>query len=202
MHKTPERFLERTTAPGVITQLLRRVRQGDPQAPGELWERLYPELHRLAERYFRSEREGHTLSPTALLHEAYLELVDQAEKDWQSRAHFVGVAAQVMRRLLVDYARAHRAGKRAGAHPNLSLNEELVLAPERTEKVLALDEALERLAAWDARQSRIVELRFFGGLSEKETAEALGLGVRTVTREWNMAKAWLYGELQPKGGRE
>ena len=186
-----------TAAPGEITELLRRVRQGDRQAPGELWERLYPELHRLAERYCRGERQGHTLSPTALIHEAYLELVDQWEKTWQSRAHFVGVAAQVMRRILVDYARSHRAGKRAGAHPNISLHEELVLAPERADQVLALDEALERLAALDLRQSRIVELRFFGGLSEAETAEALGLGVRTVTREWNMAKAWLYRELQP-----
>jgi RNA polymerase sigma-70 factor, ECF subfamily len=125
----------------------------------------------------------------------YLELVDQWEKTWQSRAHFVGVAAQVMRRLLVDYARSHRAG----AHPTISLHEERVLAPERAEQILALEEALERLAAWDARQSRIVELRFFGGLSEAETAEALGLGVRTVTREWNMAKAWLYGALQASG---
>jgi RNA polymerase sigma-70 factor, ECF subfamily len=197
MEKTPERILDTTAEPGEITQLLRRVRQKDRQAPGELWERLYPELHRVAERYFRSERPGHTLSPTALIHEAYMGLVGQAEKDWQNRAHFIGVAAQVMRRILVDYARSHRAGKRAGAHPNTSLHEELVLAPERAEQVLTLDEALERLAALDARQSRIVELRFFGGLSEKETAEALGIGVRTVTREWNMAKAWLYGELQP-----
>jgi RNA polymerase sigma-70 factor, ECF subfamily len=142
------RVLDRKAAPGEITQLLRRVREGDRHAPGELWERLYSELHRLAERYCWGERPGHTLSPTALLHEAYLELVDQAEKDWQSRAHFVGVAAQVMRRLLVDYARAHRAGKRAGAHPNIRLHEERVLAPERPEQVLAREEALERLAAW------------------------------------------------------
>jgi RNA polymerase sigma-70 factor, ECF subfamily len=185
-----------TATPGEITLLLQRVRQGDAHAPGELWEQLYPELHRLAQRYCWGERPGHTLSPTGLLHEAYLELVDQAEKDWQSRAHFVGVAAQVMRRLLVDYARAHRAGKRAGAHRNLSLHEELVLAPERSEQVLALDELLERLALLDPRQSRIVELRFFGGLTEAETAEVLGMSPRTVTREWKMAKAWLYGELQ------
>ncbi|MFL6415786.1 MAG: sigma-70 family RNA polymerase sigma factor [Bryobacteraceae bacterium] len=194
------KVLEMIEASGEITQLLHRVRKGDRQALGELWQRLHPELHRLAERYFRTERQGHTLSPTALIHEAYLELVDQSEKAWQSRAHFVGVAAQVMRRILVEYARSHRAHKRAGAHPNISLHEELVLAPERAEKVLALDEALERLAALDARQSRIVELRFFGGLSDKETAEALGIGVRTVTREWSMAKAWLYGALQPSGG--
>ncbi|MFL6415779.1 MAG: ECF-type sigma factor [Bryobacteraceae bacterium] len=185
-----------TAAPGEITYLLQRVREGDSHAPGELWEHLYPALHRIAERYCWGERPGHTLSPTGLIHEAYLELVDQPQKDWQSRTHFLAVAAQVMRRLLVDYARAHRAAKRAGAHLNVSLHEELVLAPERTEQVLALDELLERLAALDAQQSRIVELRFFGGLTETETAEVLGIGVRTVTREWKMAKAWLYGELQ------
>jgi RNA polymerase sigma-70 factor (ECF subfamily) len=188
-------------AAGEITQLLRKVRQGDPQASGELWERLYSELHRLAERYGWNERRGHTLSPTGLIHEAYLKLVDEAEKDWQNRAHFVGVAAQVMRRLLVDYARSHRAVKRAGAHQQISVHEELLLTPEPTEQLLAVDEALEPLAAVDARQSRIVELGFFGGLSEKETAEVLGVGVRTVTGEWSMAKAWLYGELQPKGRR-
>src|SRR4051794_15327576 len=139
MHNTRERLLH-PAAPGEVTQLLQRIRQRDRHAQGELWQRLYPELHRLAERYLRSERDGHTLSPTALIHEAYLELVDQAEKDWQNRAHFMGVAAQVMRRILVDYARSHRAHKRAGAHPNLRLNEQLVLAPERTEQVLALDE--------------------------------------------------------------
>jgi RNA polymerase sigma factor (TIGR02999 family) len=186
--------------PGQITQLLGKVREGDPQAPGELWALLYPELHRLARRYGQSERRDHTLSPTGLIHEAYLELVDQANKDWKNRAHFVGVAAQVMRRILVDYARSHRADKRSGAHLNVSLNEQLVLAPERSQQVLALDEALEKLAVVDARQSRIVELRFFGGLSETETAEILGVGVRTVTREWSMAKAWLYSALRPKGG--
>jgi RNA polymerase sigma factor (TIGR02999 family) len=184
-----------TAAPGEITDFLRRIRQGDPQAERQLWERLYPELYRLAERCCRNERHGHTLSPTALVNEAYLELVEQSEKQWQNRAHFVAVASQVMRRVLVDYARGYRAGKRAGAHPKISLDEKLMLGPDRAGQILDLDEALERLAALDSRQSRIVELRFFGGLSEKETAELLGVGVRTVTRGWSMAKAWLYREL-------
>ena len=185
-----------SATPGEITGLLRKMREGDPQAEKELWERLYPELHRLAERYCRKERNQHTLSPTALLNEAYLELVEQSEKQWQNRAHFVAVAAQVMRRVLVDYARRHRAAKRVGAHEQISLNEELTLVPDRAEQIVALDEALTRLAAFDSRQSRIVELRFFGGLSEEETAGLLGVGVRTVTRNWSMAKAWLYRELQ------
>lgn len=185
--------------PGEITQLLRKVREGDSQAQGQLWDRLYPELHRLAERYCRNERQGHTLAPTSLIHEAYLQLIDQSDKDWQSCAHFIGVAAQVMRRILVDYARAYRAEKRPGAHQQISLHEEAAMAPERAEQILALDEALIQLATFDARQSRIVELRFFGGLSEKETAEVLGIGVRTVAREWSMAKAWLYGTLGQSG---
>jgi len=186
------------SAPSEVTFLLQKIRQGDSEAHVHLWERLYPELHRLAERYFKRERQAHTLSASALIHEAYFQLVDQSGKEWQSRAHFVGVAAQVMRRILIDYARSHRAGKRAGAHRQISFNEQLLLTPERAEQIVALDEALARLAALDARQSRIVELRFFGGLSEKETAEVLGIGVRTVTREWRMAKAWLYGELHSK----
>ena len=182
--------------PGEITGLLRKIQQGDAQAEKQLWERLYPELHRIAERCCRSERQGHTLSPTALVNEAYLELVEQSEKQWQNRAHFVAVAAQVMRRVLVDYARRHRAGKRAGAHHQISLDGELTFVPDRAQQIVALDEALMRLAVLDSRQSRIVELRFFGGLSEEETAGLLGVGVRTVTRNWSMAKAWLYRELQ------
>jgi RNA polymerase sigma factor (TIGR02999 family) len=185
---------------GEITHLLQKVRQGDSRAEEELWERLYPELYRLADLHCRKERAEHTLGPTALINEAYLELVDQSAKEWQSRAHFVGVAAQVMRRVLVDYARKHQAGKRGGRHRQISLNEELMLIPGRAEQVIALDEALGRLAAFDPRQSRIVELRFFGGLSEKETAELLGVGVRTVTRGWNVAKAWLYGQLKTQAG--
>lgn len=191
-----------SSAPGEITFLLQKIRDGDSEAQTQLWEQLYPELHRLAERYCRGERDGHTLSPTALLHEAYFQLVKQSDKDWESRAHFIGVAAQVMRRILVDYARAYRADKRAGAHQNISLDDGLVVAPERPDQILALDEALLRLSSLDARQSRIVELRFFGGLSDKETAEVLGISIRTVTREWGMAKAWLYGELGRRAGRD
>jgi RNA polymerase sigma-70 factor (ECF subfamily) len=154
-------------AQGEITDLLQKVRRGDSRAEEQLWERLYPELYRLADLYCRNERAEHTLGPTALINEAYLELVDQSTKDWQSRAHFVGVAAQVMRRVLVDYARKHHAGKRGGGLGRISFNEELTLIPERAEQLIALDEALARLAAFDPRQSRIVELRFFGGLSEK-----------------------------------
>jgi RNA polymerase sigma-70 factor, ECF subfamily len=187
-----------TMAPGEITGLLVKMRQGDRQAERQLWDRLYPELHRLAEGSCRNERDGHTLSPTALVNEAYLELVEQSEKQWQNRVHFVAVAAQVMRRVLVDYARIHQAAKRGGGSGNrqFSFNEELMLIPQRADQVIALDEALGRLAAFDPQQSRIVELRFFGGLSERETAELLGLGVRTVTRGWNMAKAWLYSQLK------
>lgn len=191
-----------SSAPGEITFLLQKIRDGDSEAQTQLWEQLYPELHRLAERYCRGERDGHTLSPTALLHEAYFQLVKQSDKDWESRAHFIGVAAQVMRRILVDYARAYRADKRAGAHQNISLDDGSVVAPERPDQILALDEALLRLSSLDARQSRIVELRFFGGLSDKETAEVLGISIRTVTREWGMAKAWLYGELGRRAGRD
>jgi RNA polymerase sigma-70 factor, ECF subfamily len=185
---------------GEITDLLRKIREGDPEAEGCLWERLYPELHRIAARYCRNERPEHTLSPTALINEAYVELIGQSDKRWQNRAHFMAVAAQVMRRVLVDYARRHRAGKRAAAHPRVSLDEELTLAPEAAEQILIVDEALTRLASLDSRLSRIVELRFFGGFSEKETADLLGVGVRTVTRGWSMAKAWLYTELRAHGG--
>jgi len=183
------------SARGEITELLRKLRQGDTQAEGQLWERLYPELHRVAERYCRNERVEHTLSPTALINEAYIELVEQSNKEWQDRTHFVGVAAQVMRRVLVDYARKHRAAKRSGAHQQISFDEGVMPMRQREDEVIELDEALTRLADLDARQSRIVELRFFGGLSERETAEVLGVGVRSVTRGWSMAKAWLYGEL-------
>ena len=140
-----------------------------------------PELHRLAQSYRRDERPDHTLSPTALVHEAYLRLVAQREKTWHSKVHFVGVAAQVMRRVLVDHARQHRVGKRAGAHVRIGLEEKFVAAPAPAEHILALDEALADLEKIDPQQSRVVELRFFGGLTEQETAEVLGIGVRTVT---------------------
>src|SRR5689334_16029706 len=134
-----------SAAPGEITALLRKMQEGDPQAEKQLWERLYPELHRLAERCCRNERDQHTLSPTGLVNEAYLELIEQSARQWQNRAHFLGVAARVMRRVLVDYARRHRADKRAGAHQRVSFNEELMLVAERSEQIVAVDEALTRL---------------------------------------------------------
>lgn len=182
-----------------ISILLRHIQDGDKEAENSLWNRLYPELHRLAQRYANAERSDHTLSPTALLHEAYLHLVEQGGKTWVSKVHFLGVAAHVMRRVLVDHARKHRVGKRAGAHMCISLEEEFVVSLRPAKHILALDDALAELEKVDPQQSRVVEMRFFGGLTEQETAEVLGISVRTVTREWSMAKAWLCGQLQALG---
>jgi RNA polymerase sigma factor (TIGR02999 family) len=186
--------------PGEVTQLLQALRGGDRSAEGKLLDAVYRELHQMAARYMRRERADHTLQPTALIHEAYFRLIDQREKDWQNRAHFYGVAAQVMRRILVDYARTHRTAKRGGAHQKVSLDDAILLSPEQSDEIVALDEALSRLARLDPRQTRVVELRFFGGLSEEETAQLLGVSSRTIKRDWSMAKAWLYGELNTGGG--
>lgn len=183
------------SAPQEITRLLLEMNNGGEGVESRLAPMIYNELHRLAACYMRHERAGHTLQATALVHEAYLRLVEQRGKRWQNRAHFFGVAAQVMRRFLVDYARAHRTQKRGGEHVTVSLDEALLLSSTESLQLIALDEALERLAQWDPRQSRIVELRFFGGLAEEEIAELLGVTSRTVRREWSMAKAWLQGEL-------
>ena len=184
---------------GEITGLLARVRKGDQQANAQLAPLIYDELRRLAAHYMRSERPDHTLQATALVHEAYIRLVGQ-DVDWQNRAHFFAVAAQIMRRVLVDYARAAKAGKRSGKLHRIPLETALVYAEEQSGELVALDEALDRLQKWDPRQSRIVELRFFGGLSVEETAEVLGISTRTVKRDWSMARAWLYGELTKAGG--
>jgi RNA polymerase sigma factor (TIGR02999 family) len=157
---------------------------------------VYAELRRLAASYLRRERPDHTLQPTALVHEAYLRLVDQTQARWQNRAHFLGVAAQMMRRILVDHARGHRAEKRGGDFQILSLDENIDVSGERAADLVALDEALKRLAELDPQKSRVVELRFFGGLSVEETAEVLGVSAPTVKRQWRMAKAWLYGQVQ------
>jgi RNA polymerase sigma factor (TIGR02999 family) len=178
-----------------VTRLLVAVRAGQAEAEGELYRAVYAELHRIAARYMRRERPDHTLQATALIHEAYVDLIDQQHKDWQNRAHFYGVAANVMRRILIDHARAHRTAKRGGRDQKLSLDEALPLTPQPPDELLALDEALARLAQFDPRQSRVVELRFFGGLSEEEAAQVLGVSSRTVKRDWRMAKTWLYGEL-------
>ena len=178
-----------------VTVLLERWGGGDEGALDELMPLVYAELRRLASSYLRREREGHTLQPTALVNEAYLKLVDQRQARFSSRAHFFGVAAQLMRRILVDHARAHRAGKRGGSKFAVTLGhaDEIASAPDTD--ILAVHDALERLAALDAQQARIVELRFFGGLSIEETAEVLGVGHATVERDWKMARAWLRREL-------
>jgi RNA polymerase sigma factor (TIGR02999 family) len=156
---------------------------------------VYNELRRLADHYLRQERQDHTLQPTALVHEAYLKLIDQTRVDWQNRAHFFGVAAQVMRRILVDHARRHRASKRGGFQQKLTLDEAIDYSQSRDVDLVALDDALNALARLDARQSRIVELRFFGGLTIEETAEALDISPATVKVDWSMAKAWLRREI-------
>lgn len=180
---------------GEVTHLLLGVRAGDREAEDKLVEVVYGELHRMAARYIRQERPGHTLQATALVNEAYVRLIDQRGKDWQNRAHFFGVAAHVMRRVLIDHARSHQTLKRGGEIRKVSLEDALPFSPERSEQLMALDDALSRLAAIDPRQARVVELRFFGGLSETEAAEVLGVSIRTVKRDWSVAKAWLYGEM-------
>ena len=159
---------------------------------------VYDELHRLARRYMRRESPGHTLQTSALLNEAFLRLVDQKNVHWQNRAHFYGIAAQMMRRILVDYARSRNYEKRGGGARALSLDESLIVSDARNEEVVNVHEALERLTEFDSRKGQIVELRFFGGLSIEETAEVLGVSPGTVMRDWTLAKAWLRRELSPE----
>ncbi len=181
--------------PNEITGQLLAWRAGDATALEQLIPAVYRELHSMAERYLRSEDPGHTLQPTALVHEAYLRLIDQTQVDWQNRAHFFGVAAQMMRRILVDHAKTKQRDKRGGGALNLSLDEALDYGQERAPELIALDDALQSLAAFDERKSRVVELRYFGGLSVAETAQVLDVGEQTITRDWNMAKAWLHQQL-------
>jgi RNA polymerase sigma factor (TIGR02999 family) len=183
-----------------VTSLLRELAQGKQEAAGELMPLVYDELRRLAGRYMRRERENHTLQTTALVHEAYLKLVEQNSVNWQSRAHFFGIAAQIMRRVLIDHARGHLREKRGGGQPVVALDEALVFSPEQSSALVELDGALNRLAVMDARQARIVELRFFGGLTVEEAAEVLGISPKTVKRDWSVAKAWLHGELKAAYG--
>lgn len=178
-----------------VTELLQQWSVGRQDALDELWPAIYGELRRLAASYLRRERPNHTLQATALVHEAFLKLVDQRAVRWQNRAHFFGIAAQMMRRILVDHARAHTASKRGSGIRPLSLDEALAVAPTSDVDLLALDEALTRLAEVDPRQGRVVELRFFGGLTVDETAEVLHVSPATIGREWTLAKAWLYAEL-------
>jgi len=181
-----------------ITQLLLAWSDGDQAALEKLTPLVYAELHRLAKGYMFGERPGHALQTTALINEAYLRLIDWKNVRWRSRAHFFGVAAQVMRRILVDFARARHYTKRGGAAQQVSLDEAITIHEDRSAEFIALDEALKSLAEIDPRKSQVVELRFFGGLSAEETAEALKVSQRTVEREWNSARAWLYRELRGK----
>ena len=178
-----------------VTELLQQWSSGQREALDQLLPQVYAELRRLAASYFRRERPHHTLQPTALVHEAFVKLVDQRAVRWQNRAHFFGIAAQLMRRILVDHARARDAAKRGAGEAPLSLEEWQLTAPGVDFEILALDEALTRLASIDPRQSRVVELRFFAGLTMDETAEVLHVSPATVGREWTLARAWLYAEI-------
>ena len=179
-----------------ITLLLAQLRSGNKEAEAQLIPLVYKELHRLARGYMQRERGDHTLQTSALVNEAYMRLMGEHGIDWKNRAHFFGVSAQIMRRILVDHARTRDAKKRGGGARKISLESAFVYSDEQSWQVVAIHEALNKLADWDARQSRIVELRFFGGLNVEETAEALALSPTTVKREFQLAKAWLYGELR------
>jgi RNA polymerase sigma factor (TIGR02999 family) len=179
-----------------VTALLCRWSAGDEKAPEQLMPLVYQELRDLARRYLQRERGDHTLQPTALVHEAYLKMVDQSRVQWQNRAQFFGIAAQLMRRILVDHARAHVAAKRGGQAERISLEDAQISPEERAAELVQLDDALTELAAVDVRKSRIVELRFFGGLSIDETAEAMGVNSATVRRDWTVAKTWLHHRIR------
>jgi RNA polymerase sigma-70 factor (ECF subfamily) len=185
-----------------ITQLLLAWSDGDPEALAKLTPLVYAELRRLARRYMNREPPGHVLQTTALVHEAWLKLIDQRRVRWQNRAQFFGVSAQLMRRILVDMARSRNYAKRGGGARQVELEEALSVCRVRDSDLSALDEALSALAAFDARKARVVELRFFGGLSVEETAEVLKVSTDTVTRDWNAAKAWLYRELSRKSSHD
>jgi len=184
-----------------ITQLLRAWREGQASVPEKLVPLVYGELHRLAKAYMARERPDHTLQTTALVHEAYLKLVDVSAADLRDRAHFFAVCAQIMRRILVDWARSHRSLKRGGNLRPVQLEEALVVSPESEVDLVGLDDALEALAAIDPRKSRIMELRFFGGLSVEETAAVLNVSPETVLRDSKLAKSWLWRELTSRGAR-
>lgn len=183
------------SAPSGVTLLLRRASEGNREALDELLPLVYAELRRRAQARLRHERSGHTLQATALVHEAYMRLIDQKKVRWQDRAHFFAFAGQAMRRILVDHARKHKAAKRGGAATKVTLNEEIAPSKQRDVDVEALHDALEILESMDSRQARIVELRFFAGLTEEEISEVLGISTGTVKRDWRSAKAWLFHEL-------
>ncbi len=181
-----------------ITRMLKDwSSEGNREALDNLMPFVYDELHRQASRYLRKERHDHTLQTTALINEAYMKLIDQSEVQWQNRAHFFAIAAQTMRRILVDYARTRKREKRGGDDVKLQLDEAIQTpAKEKSVDLVALDEALNRLAEFDERQARVVELRYFSGMTEEETAVVLSISPATVRRDWNMAKAWLFHQLR------
>ncbi len=185
-----------TSSPHEVTQLLLDWRNGHQGALDKLTPLIYSELRRLAESYLRRERAHHTLQATALVNEAFLQLLGAHQMDWQNRAHFFGIAARLMRQILVDHARAHAASKRGSGQEALPLDEALEVPGGRAADVVALDDALRDLAAFDERKSRVIEVRYFGGLSIEETAEVIGISVATVRRELRMAEAWLYRQMQ------
>ncbi len=190
------------SSPNKVTQLLLDWSEGDKAALDKLMPLVHEELRRLAHHYMGRERPGHTLQTTALVNEAYLRLIDQRSVHWQNRTHFFGIASQLMRRILVDHARARNYAKRGGGAHQVSLDEAMVVSPERAADVVALDDALSALAEIDERKRQIVEMRFFGGLSIEETAEVLGVSPGTVMRDWTLAKAWLHREINNKGTSE
>lgn len=180
--------------PGDVTRLLRELGRGDPSAAEKLVPLVYGELRRLANYHLRRERPGHTLQPTALVHEAFLKMADQREADWKSRGQFIALASEVMRRILVDYARRRNRLKRGAGADGAPLDE-VLLSEEQSEEILALDIALDRLEKKEPRQRRVVELRYFGGLTVDEAATALGVSPKTVRRDWTVARAWLYQQM-------
>jgi RNA polymerase sigma factor (TIGR02999 family) len=183
---------------GEVTQLLNRARDGDPGAFDRLLPLIYDELRAIARRQLRREQIGHTLQPTALVHDAYLKLVDQTGVEWRDRAHFFSIAARAMRQVLIDYARRRGAEKRGGGVVRTTLSNQELALEVPLEELLALDDALDRLAEVNERLRQVVEFRFFGGMAEEEIAEVLGVSTRTVQRDWLRARAWLYAELYPR----
>jgi len=178
-----------------VTELLAKARSGDSSALANVFTLIYDELRRLAQQQLQREPDGHTLSPTALVHEAYMRLIDYTRMEWTGRAHFMAVAATAMRRILVDHARGARSLKRGGSARRVSIDSVELTTEERADLLIAVDDALDRLKELDSRQARVVECRFFGGMTEEETAEALGIGLRTAKRDWAKAKVWLHNEI-------
>jgi len=182
--------------PGEVTQLLKAMHDGNSAAADRLLPLVYSELHRLAQAYMRRERPDHTLQATALINEAYLRLIGE-DIDWNSRAHFIGLAAHVMRQVLVDYARQHNAERRAGGLRRVEMHDDLAISPDRLDEVASVDQALTQLATQNPRQARVVELRYFGGLSVEQIAKVLDVSPRSIKRDWSLARIWLFRQMRP-----